>query len=68
MEACGLDLLVADAFITERIAQAGNYLNSLADVLATGYMNKPNILMAAREILSSIGEAHSAFNSKYPVA
>jgi len=32
-------------------------------VLATGYVNRQNILLAAREILSSIGEAHAAFNS-----
>jgi len=59
----GLDQNAADAFISNRIAQAGNYLNSLADVLATGYVNRQNILLAAREILSSIGEAHAAYNS-----
>jgi aspartate kinase len=59
----GLNQSVADAFITERISQAKSYLKSLAAVLATGYVNKTNILLAAREILSSIGEAHSAFNS-----
>lgn len=58
-----IDLEVADHFITNRIVQAKNYLNSLADVLATGYVNKENILLAAREILASIGEAHSAYNS-----
>lgn len=58
-----LDQNKADEFITQRIKQAQNYLNSLADVLATGYVNRQNILLAAREILSSIGEAHSAFNS-----
>ncbi|MBN1416751.1 MAG: aspartate kinase [Bacteroidales bacterium] len=58
-----LDQDKADAFITQRIKQAKNYLNSLADVLATGYVNHQNIFLAAREILSSIGEAHSAFNS-----
>jgi aspartate kinase len=58
-----LDLEKADAFISGRILQAKNYLNSLADVLATGYVNRTNILLAAREILASIGEAHSAFNS-----
>jgi len=63
LESEGLDIAVADAFIKDRIAQAANYLNSLADVMATGYVNKNNILLAAREILSSIGEAHSAFNS-----
>ncbi len=63
LEGTGLDIVTADKFITERIEQAKNYLSSLADVLATGYVNKSNILLAAREILSSIGEAHSAFNS-----
>lgn len=58
-----LDLEAADLFISKRINQAKNYLNSFADVLATGYVNKQNILLAAREILASIGEAHSAFNS-----
>lgn len=58
-----LEQTTADEFITGRINQAKNYLNSLADVLATGYVSRQNILLAAREILSSIGEAHSAFNS-----
>lgn len=62
-ENIGLDLFEAEEFISRRIKQAGNYLNSLADVLATGYINRQNILLAAREILASIGEAHSAFNS-----
>jgi aspartate kinase len=58
-----LNLEAADNFITNRIVQAKNYLNSLADVRAIGYIGKQNILLAAREILASIGEAHSAFNS-----
>ncbi|MBN2611068.1 MAG: aspartate kinase [Bacteroidales bacterium] len=58
-----LDLKIADQFITERINQAKSYLLNLQNVMATGYVNKQNILLAAREILSSIGEAHSAFNS-----
>ena len=62
-EIIGLNQAKADEFITNRIVQAKNYLNSLADVLATGYVNRQNILLAAREILSSIGEAHAAFNS-----
>lgn len=62
-EAIGLDIEKADSFITNRIVQAKNYLNSLADVLATGYVSRQNILLAAREILASLGEAHSAFNS-----
>lgn len=63
MENIGLDQKVADKFIATRILQTRNYLNSLADVLATGYVNRQNIFLAAREILASIGEAHSAFNS-----
>jgi len=59
----GLDLAVADAFVDERLALAQTYLDSLVNVLASGYVNSYNILQAAREILASIGEAHSAFNS-----
>lgn len=62
-ENSGLDLNRADQFITLRIEQTKNYLNSFADVMATGYVDRKNILLAAREILSSVGEAHSAFNS-----
>ncbi len=62
-EPVGLSRFEADDFISQRIQEARNYLNSLADVLGTGYVNRQNILLAAREILSSIGEAHSAFNS-----
>ncbi len=57
----GLD--EADAFIAERVEQSKNYLVSLDEVMASGYVNKQNILLAAREILASIGEAHSAYNS-----
>ena len=58
-----LNLEVAEKFITDRMLQAKNYLDSLADVLSSGYVSRQNILLAAREILASIGEAHSAFNS-----
>ena len=59
----GLDLAVANAFIEQRIALARTYLDSLTSVLASGYVNGASILQAAREILASLGEAHSAFNS-----
>lgn len=62
-EPIGLHLEDANQFLDHRFTTAKNYLNSLADVLATGYVNKTNILLAAREILASIGEAHSGFNS-----
>lgn len=59
----GLNLAEADAFIEKRINDAERYLVALADVLASGYVNRDNIFQAAREILASIGEAHSGFNS-----
>ena len=59
----GLDLAVADAFIEQRMQEAKTYLDSLVNVLASGYVSSENILQAAREILASIGETHSAFNS-----
>jgi len=62
-EAIGLDLTEANQFITNRIGQANNFLKSLGAVLGSGYVSRLNILLAAREILASIGEAHSAFNS-----
>lgn len=62
-ESIGLNQKEADQFISDRILQAKNYLYNLSSVLATGYVNRQNILLAAREILSSLGEAHAAFNS-----
>jgi aspartate kinase len=58
-----LDQKIADAFITDRINKAKKFLRSMGLVIASGYVDKQNIYLAAREILSSIGEAHSAFNS-----
>ena len=59
----GLDVAAADAFINQRITDAQGYLDNLASILASGYVSSGNILQAAREILASIGESHSAFNS-----
>jgi aspartate kinase len=59
----GLNTSEADRFITYRIEQAKNYLQSMYRVLASGYVEKSNLLLAAREILASLGEAHSAWNS-----
>jgi aspartate kinase len=63
MEGIGLNLEEAGIFIRDRVDQCRNYLLSLEEVIASGYVNKENILLAAREILASIGEAHSAYNS-----
>lgn len=57
----GLDLEVADQFIDKHVDEAQKYLENLANILASGYVSKESILQAAREILASIGESHSAF-------
>ncbi|MBB6126698.1 aspartate kinase [Mucilaginibacter lappiensis] len=57
----GLDLDAADQFIEEHIRKAQKFLSNLANILASGYVSKESILQAAREILASIGESHSAF-------
>lgn len=59
----GLDIKTADEFICERINFALNILKSMNNVLASGYVNRSELLLAARELLSSIGEMHSAFNT-----
>ena len=63
LEEIGLELKKAEEFISRRLQQSRNYLLSLDEVLASGYVSRQNILLAAREILASIGEAHSAWNS-----
>ena len=59
----GLDVIEANRFIDERIDSALNILSSMHNVLASGYLNRMEILLAARELLASLGEMHSAFNS-----
>lgn len=62
-EEIGLNQLEAAEFISFRIEQAKVMLHSLSKVLASGYVNAEDICLAAREILASIGEAHSAWNT-----
>jgi aspartate kinase len=59
----GLDLAKADAFLEKRMRELKAYLDSMRHVLASGYLSRDNVLLAAREMLAAIGEAHSAFNS-----
>lgn len=59
----GLPLDVADAFVDERIGEVKKYLDAMHHVLASGYIRREDVLLAAREVLASIGESHSAFNS-----
>ncbi len=58
----GLDLEAADIFIEGRVGKACKYLESLSSVMSSGYVSNDDNLQAAREILASIGEAHSAYN------
>jgi aspartate kinase len=53
----------ADQFIKKRMARARHYLDNIGNVMASGYVSKNDLYLAAREILASIGEAHAAFNS-----
>lgn len=62
-EAIGLNLNEAAEFLKFRINQAKTMLHSLSNVMASGYVNAKDIHLAAREILASIGEAHSGWNS-----
>lgn len=59
----GLDLEKANDFIVKRINKTKEYLNSMFEVIASGYVDRNSINLAAREMLASIGEAHSAFNT-----
>ncbi len=63
MAPLGLDLAVADGFIRKRVRELKGYLDSMRHVLATGYLRRENLLLAAREMLAAVGEAHSAFNA-----
>ncbi len=59
----GLDLAVAEGFLDKRMRELKSYLDSMRHVLASGYLARDNVLLAAREMLAAIGEAHSAFNA-----
>lgn len=59
----GLDVETANDFIGDRVDQAINILRSMDNVLASGYVSREELLLAGRELLASLGEMHSAFNS-----
>ncbi|MEA5023001.1 aspartate kinase [Desulfitobacterium hafniense] len=59
----GLDYEAAKEFLGSRIQQTKSYLHSMHEIIASGYVDRENIFSAARELLASLGEAHSAFNS-----
>ncbi len=59
----GLDTAKADEFVDSRIDGAKSCLTHLATLRSFGHFKSNDYLPATREILSSIGEAHSAYNS-----
>lgn len=59
----GLDVAAANGFLERRMLGLKGYLDSMRHVLASGYLRRDNVLLAAREMLAAIGEAHSAYNS-----
>jgi aspartate kinase len=63
LQPLGLDLAVANGFLDTRMQGLKSYLHSMRHVLASGYLARDNVLLAAREMLAAIGEAHSAFNA-----
>lgn len=53
----------ADTFIVERVLGAMNVLMDLQRVCSYGHFELEEHLLTVRELLASIGEAHSAFNT-----
>ena len=62
-EPLGLDQAAADAFVDERLDGIRSCLEDLMRVRSYGHMLPRDYLPAARELLSAVGEAHSAHNS-----
>jgi aspartate kinase len=59
----GLDSTKANSFVHDRINGIRNCLEDLSSLCSYGHFQLSDYLLAIRELLSSIGEAHSAFNS-----
>ena len=59
----GLDLEKADAFVNDRMEGVKSCLLHLVQLRSFGHFHREDYLPPTRELLSSVGEAHSAFNS-----
>ncbi len=59
----GLDQAEADRFVNERMDGVRSCLRNLVQLRSFGHFHEHAYLPAARELLSSVGEAHSAYNS-----
>lgn len=62
-ESLGLDQAVADQFVNERLNGIRDCLRDLVHIRSYGHFNERDYLPPTRELLSAVGEAHSAFNS-----
>jgi len=62
-EHLGLDVQLADRFVKERIEGVRGCLIDLTRLCSFGHFRLDEHLMTVREMLSAIGEAHSAHNS-----
>src|SRR3546814_21081906 len=56
------DIAAADRFVGERIEGARRCLLDLRRLCSFGHFKLPEHLMTVRELLSGLGEAHSAHN------
>jgi len=56
------DIALADRFVEERIEGVRSCLLDLRRLCSFGHFKLPEHLMTVREMLSGIGEAHSAYN------
>ena len=59
----GLDLSAANDFVEKRINETIVCLSDLIRLCSYGHFSREEFIPAVRELLSSIGEAHSAFNT-----
>ncbi|MCB2181899.1 MAG: aspartate kinase [Desulfobulbaceae bacterium] len=59
----GLDIMQADRFVKERIEGVRSCLLDLTRLCSFGHFQLDEHLLTVREMLSAIGEAHSAYNS-----
>ncbi|MFZ5564272.1 MAG: aspartate kinase, partial [Thermodesulfobacteriota bacterium] len=62
-EPLGLDVALADRFVKERIEGVRSCLIDLTRLCSFGHFKLDEHLMTVREMLSAIGEAHSAHNT-----
>lgn len=63
LEPLGLDLSIADRFVRERIEGVRSCLLDLTRLCSYGHFQLDEHLMTVREMLSAVGEAHSAHNT-----